>query len=80
MTDLQTSSAYKDDAISSSSGQQSLPPVFVVPLPQKKLLALTAQSLLQEHHNRTSLRIPNETPLHLQDARLQMKMHPGSNP
>ncbi|KAJ9051729.1 hypothetical protein DSO57_1001995 [Entomophthora muscae] len=26
-----TSSAYEDDAISSSSGQQSLPPVFVVP-------------------------------------------------
>ncbi|KAJ9089563.1 hypothetical protein DSO57_1011618 [Entomophthora muscae] len=26
-----TSSAYKDDAISSSSGRQSLPPVFVVP-------------------------------------------------
>ncbi|KAJ9070813.1 hypothetical protein DSO57_1003675 [Entomophthora muscae] len=26
-----TSSAYKDDAISSSLGQQSLPPVFVVP-------------------------------------------------
>ncbi|KAJ9076506.1 hypothetical protein DSO57_1025484 [Entomophthora muscae] len=26
-----TSSAYKDDAISSSSGQQSLPSVFVVP-------------------------------------------------
>ncbi|KAJ9089689.1 hypothetical protein DSO57_1010186 [Entomophthora muscae] len=26
-----TSSAYKDDAISSSSGQQSLPPLFVVP-------------------------------------------------
>ncbi|KAJ9049317.1 hypothetical protein DSO57_1025739 [Entomophthora muscae] len=27
-----TSSAYKDDAISSSSGRQRLPPVFVVPL------------------------------------------------
>ncbi|KAJ9061902.1 hypothetical protein DSO57_1016136 [Entomophthora muscae] len=26
-----TSSEYKDDAISSSLGQQSLPPVFVVP-------------------------------------------------
>ncbi|KAJ9060643.1 hypothetical protein DSO57_1028693 [Entomophthora muscae] len=26
-----TSSAYKDDALSSSSGKQSLPPVFVVP-------------------------------------------------
>ncbi|KAJ9087428.1 hypothetical protein DSO57_1033476 [Entomophthora muscae] len=30
-------------------------------LPQKKLLVLTAQSLLQEHHNRTSLRTTNET-------------------
>ncbi|KAJ9068669.1 hypothetical protein DSO57_1026372 [Entomophthora muscae] len=49
-------------------------------LPQKKLLVLTAHSLLQEHHNRTSLRIPNKTPLLLQGARTQKKMHPGSNP
>ncbi|KAJ9048932.1 hypothetical protein DSO57_1029764 [Entomophthora muscae] len=32
-------------------------------LPKKKDLALTAQSLLQEHHNRTSLRVNNKTPL-----------------
>ncbi|KAJ9071118.1 hypothetical protein DSO57_1000791 [Entomophthora muscae] len=65
-----TSSAYEDDAISSSLGQQSLPPVLWSLLPQKKLLVLTAQSLLQEHHSRTSLRAPNKTPL-LQDVRTQ---------
>ncbi|KAJ9078012.1 hypothetical protein DSO57_1011059 [Entomophthora muscae] len=40
---------------------------------QKKLLALTAQSLLQGHHDRTSLCVPNKTPLLLQDARTQKK-------
>ncbi|KAJ9049784.1 hypothetical protein DSO57_1021005 [Entomophthora muscae] len=56
-----TSSAYKDDTISSFSGRQSLLPVFMVPLPQKKLLALIAQSLLQEHHGSTSLCRPDKT-------------------
>ncbi|KAJ9057207.1 hypothetical protein DSO57_1024863 [Entomophthora muscae] len=49
-------------------------------LQKKKLLALIAQSLLQEHHNITSLCVPNKTPLLLQDARTQIKMRSGSTP
>ncbi|KAJ9062088.1 hypothetical protein DSO57_1014510 [Entomophthora muscae] len=75
-----TSSACEDDAISFSLGQQSLSSVFVVPPTPEKIFALTTQSLLQEHHNRTSLHVSNKTPLLLQDARTQMKMRPGSNP
>ncbi|KAJ9061511.1 hypothetical protein DSO57_1019854 [Entomophthora muscae] len=75
-----TSSTYKDDAISSSSGDKACHPCLWSLLPQKKLLALIAQSLLREHHGRNSLCVPNKTPLLLQDVRMQKKMYPDSNP
>ncbi|KAJ9066048.1 hypothetical protein DSO57_1013490 [Entomophthora muscae] len=75
-----TSSAYKDDTLLSSLGRQSLPPVFVVPPTLKKLLTLISQSLLQENHSRTSLHVPEKTPLLLQDVRTQKKAHLDSNP
>ncbi|KAJ9086528.1 hypothetical protein DSO57_1003080 [Entomophthora muscae] len=75
-----TSSAYKDDGFFSPWEDKACHLCLWSLLPQKKLLALTAQSLLQEHHNRKSLRVPNKTPLLLQDARTQKKMRPGSNP
>ncbi|KAJ9069270.1 hypothetical protein DSO57_1020082 [Entomophthora muscae] len=48
--------------------------------PQKKLLALTAWSLLLGHLGRTSLHVPNKTPLLLQDVSTQIIAHPDSNP
>ncbi|KAJ9068333.1 hypothetical protein DSO57_1029797 [Entomophthora muscae] len=75
-----TSSAYKDDAISSSSGQQSLPPVFVVPPTPEENPCPNRSESSSGHQHRTSLNVPNKTPLLLQDARTQMKMRPGSYP
>ncbi|KAJ9051024.1 hypothetical protein DSO57_1008571 [Entomophthora muscae] len=75
-----TSSAYKDDAISSSLGQQSLSPVFVVPsTPEETPCPNCSESSAGESTELLCV-YPTRHPLLLQDARMQMKMRPGSNP
>ncbi|KAJ9085842.1 hypothetical protein DSO57_1009950 [Entomophthora muscae] len=75
-----TSSAYEDDAISSSLRQQSLPPVFVVPPTPEETPRPNCSESSAGASQQTFLHIPNKPPLLLLDAKTQMRMHPGSNP
>ncbi|KAJ9064071.1 hypothetical protein DSO57_1034223 [Entomophthora muscae] len=58
-----TSSAYKDDTISSSLGRQSLPPVFVVPPTPEKAPRPNCSESSEGASQKNFFCVPNKTPL-----------------